>query len=755
MPSTMDVIALISGGKDSVFSILHCLANGHRVVALANLYPPGVSEASSLGPEDLNSYMYQTVGHKLIPLFSTTLGIPLYREEISGSAVNAEKDYMPTSLPLSLSSTPMFDETESLLSLLRRVLAAHPTVTAVVSGAILSTYQRTRIESVAFRLHLFSLAYLWQYPYLPTPIPRTAGLLEDMASVGLDARIVKVASGGLDEELLWENVSEERVRNKLSRAIGRFGGSVLGEGGEYETLVVGGPKGVWSGTIEVGNDGRWVRRGGGGEAWLEVQGGGIANNDDKGNEAAWRENLNIPKLFDDAFEQLWWGLVENSVVPRRFFGKIPVRKIQHGWKVERVFTKSKSGFRLSNLNYPLAGSSIKDQMQAIYLGLLSVLAAQNCSTEDIVFTTILLRSMDDYEGSSVIYGSFFPKPNPPARIAVACGDALPPRVKVMASFVVDLGPRKARSGLHVQSRSYWAPANIGPYSQAISVPIIDQEGPHLVHLAGQIPLIPATMELLGTRSGERTDGLEVFRKQACLSLQHLWRIGKVTNVNWWTKGIAFIVGESRMREKAKIAWSVWRTMHENTSSEDHDSGSELADLDPWDKKYGGLGSVSSEHAAEQCLPDFKKVTRNGEQASTYADVPNFFVVQVDELPRGAKIEWQSLGVANGTVNLESSSVGGVRSQLCTISGTAMSVTCFGWPLEDTKTEVRNQIKKNVTIMRQPRICKFVTVYTRWASDWRFSLQLEKFGAQIIPCRYVWGADGQELSAGIIVYREKE
>ena len=35
----LNVIALVSGGKDSFFSLLHCMANGHRVVALANLYP--------------------------------------------------------------------------------------------------------------------------------------------------------------------------------------------------------------------------------------------------------------------------------------------------------------------------------------------------------------------------------------------------------------------------------------------------------------------------------------------------------------------------------------------------------------------------------------------------------------------------------------------------------------------------------------------------------------------------------------------
>jgi diphthine-ammonia ligase len=37
------VIGLVSGGKDSCFNLMHCLANGHEIVALATLTPePGV-----------------------------------------------------------------------------------------------------------------------------------------------------------------------------------------------------------------------------------------------------------------------------------------------------------------------------------------------------------------------------------------------------------------------------------------------------------------------------------------------------------------------------------------------------------------------------------------------------------------------------------------------------------------------------------------------------------------------------------------
>ena len=68
--SGLNVIALVSGGKDSLYSILHCIRNGHTVMALANLYPkPGPGgDGDDDDEEDTDSLMYQTIGHSVIPL---------------------------------------------------------------------------------------------------------------------------------------------------------------------------------------------------------------------------------------------------------------------------------------------------------------------------------------------------------------------------------------------------------------------------------------------------------------------------------------------------------------------------------------------------------------------------------------------------------------------------------------------------------------------------------------------------------------
>jgi hypothetical protein len=69
----MKICGLVSGGKDSIFTLKVAAELGHEVVCLANLYP-GSDET-----EELDSYVYQTVGHRLVPLQGDAIGLPLVR----------------------------------------------------------------------------------------------------------------------------------------------------------------------------------------------------------------------------------------------------------------------------------------------------------------------------------------------------------------------------------------------------------------------------------------------------------------------------------------------------------------------------------------------------------------------------------------------------------------------------------------------------------------------------------------------------
>ena len=611
----LKIVALISGGKDSFFSLLHCIANGHDVVALANLHPASPAEGASI--EDTDSFMYQTIGHAVIPLYEKALGLPLYRQEIAGSAVNQSKSYGPTP-----NEAEKADETESLVPLLRKVMAAHPEVNAVSTGAILSDYQRTRVESVAFRLGLTPLSYLWQYPHLPQGTQTS--LLEDMAAVGQDARIIKVASGGMDDSFLWENVADPRTKNRLVKAAQRFGtdgdGAALGEGGEYETLAIAGPAPLWKARIVVGEGDRAVLPGEAGSASVKINKAEIAPL-----EVTEARSVRTPELLDERFMALLERMSELSTNEDPSSINSPPPQDE----------KPRAGdVLIESLTAP--GNDATEQTEAIMRQLETRLSEAGLDFSDIAYTSIILRNMADFASVNAAYGKCFQHPSPPARITLSCAGVLPQDALVTIS-ATSVAPTssKARKGLHVQSRSYWAPANIGPYSQAITVSAATSGNEcELVYVAGQIPLEPASMELY---SPHGHDTAETFVQQGVLSLQHLYRIGAAVSVRRWSSVIAFITAPSAedAASRANIARRMWQEVHRSTDKENTDENEDEDEaFDVWDQQRGaGRGAWQTYEADEK-----------DDSAQHEQSTPPIYVIEVDSLPRGASIEWVAYGV---------------------------------------------------------------------------------------------------------------
>ncbi|KAG0165077.1 diphthine--ammonia ligase, partial [Apophysomyces sp. BC1034] len=193
--------------------MMQCVANGHEIVALANLRPP-----SNSGKDELDSFMYQTVGHDAIHFYAECMDLPLYRREIHGQPVLQESDYAET----------LGDETEDLYFLLQDVLKEHPDLQGVSVGAIMSNYQRVRVEHVCKRLGLTSLAYLWQRDQRE--------LLSEMASAGVNAILIKVAAMGLKPVHLGKSIGE--MYPLLCAMNEKYDLHVCGEGGEYETFTL-------------------------------------------------------------------------------------------------------------------------------------------------------------------------------------------------------------------------------------------------------------------------------------------------------------------------------------------------------------------------------------------------------------------------------------------------------------------------------------------------------------------------------------
>ena len=42
----MKILALISGGKDSIYNLCKCIDEGHEIVALGNVFNPGTNKSN-------------------------------------------------------------------------------------------------------------------------------------------------------------------------------------------------------------------------------------------------------------------------------------------------------------------------------------------------------------------------------------------------------------------------------------------------------------------------------------------------------------------------------------------------------------------------------------------------------------------------------------------------------------------------------------------------------------------------------------
>jgi ABC transporter with metal-binding/Fe-S-binding domain ATP-binding protein len=191
----MKVAALFSGGKDSVFAVYIAEQHGWDVTHLVTLIP-----------EKRDSWMFHWVNIHLTEKLAEALEIPLVKRHTKGVK---EK------------------ELEDLKEVLRDL-----DIDGVISGALASEYQRTRVEKICYDLGIRSFTPLWH---------KDQGLiLRDEVQAGFEIVVVGIFALGLDRTWLGRTLDEKSV-DELINLRQRYGLNVAGEGGELETLVLNGP----------------------------------------------------------------------------------------------------------------------------------------------------------------------------------------------------------------------------------------------------------------------------------------------------------------------------------------------------------------------------------------------------------------------------------------------------------------------------------------------------------------------------------
>ncbi|XP_041928918.1 diphthine--ammonia ligase isoform X1 [Alosa sapidissima] len=468
----MKVVALISGGKDSCYNMMQCVAAGHTIVALANLRPVK-------NTDELDSYMYQTVGHEAIDLYAEAMDLPLYRRTIEGSSLDTGREY----------SQREGDEVEDLYHLLKLVKEKE-SVEAVSVGAILSDYQRVRVENVCARLQLQPLAYLWRRDQ--------ESLLSEMISRGIHALLIKVAAVGLDpEKHLGKSLAE--MEPHLKQLSQKYGVHICGEGGEYETFTTDCP--LFKKKIVVDAMETVIHSA---DAFAPVGYLRLTQMhiEDKG-QGPTASPLPLgtcpcQSAIDKMTEEAEYA-DKTQAIQEEFTSNSDLSCQRGHEPMLACSPRSVAGYQW------LAGisgahgeqeeecSRIQAQTKQAFTRLQDELQRGGWKMKDIVLVHLYVRDMADFKELNSVYVSHFGS-NPPARVCVEA--PLPAGHLLQMDCLLHAwtqppaeGCFQSREAMHVQSLSHWAPANIGPYSQAVRVD-------EAAFCAGQIALVPCSMQLV-------------------------------------------------------------------------------------------------------------------------------------------------------------------------------------------------------------------------------------------------------------------
>jgi diphthine-ammonia ligase len=191
----MHLAALVTGGKDSILALYRAQKVGHTVDVLATMLP-----------KRSDSYMFHYPNIHMTDYISSALEIPVVKAETSGIKEEELED-------------------------LKKLLATLD-VDGVISGAIMSSYQRERIANICKELGIISFTPLWH----ENPLD----LMKELIDLKFKVIIIGVYAYGFDSSWLGKEINNETLE-RLVELNQKYKISLVGEGGEYESLVLDAP----------------------------------------------------------------------------------------------------------------------------------------------------------------------------------------------------------------------------------------------------------------------------------------------------------------------------------------------------------------------------------------------------------------------------------------------------------------------------------------------------------------------------------
>lgn len=194
----MKLGVLFSGGKDSVYA-----------TSLA-IQKEEVSCLIALVSENDESYMFHTPNIHLTSLQAEAMGIPIL-EYITKGIEEEELEDLKKAITLAVK---------------------HYGIEGIVTGAVLSVYQATRIQKICDSLGLWCYNPLWHIDQ--------DWYMQSLIDEGFVVIVSGVFSAPFDETWLGRHIDNEALR-LLRIYAAKYGITLTGEGGELETLVTDAP----------------------------------------------------------------------------------------------------------------------------------------------------------------------------------------------------------------------------------------------------------------------------------------------------------------------------------------------------------------------------------------------------------------------------------------------------------------------------------------------------------------------------------
>jgi len=205
----MKLASLFSGGKDSVYSSYIAKRQGHKIVCLITIFS-----------KNKESYMFHTPSIEKTKHQANSMNIPLMISKTKGKKEEELKD---------------------LEKAIKKAIKKYK-IEGIITGAIQSVYQSSRIQKICDKLNIKCINPLWHTDEVT--------YLNDLIKNKFKVILTGVFAYPLNQSWLGREINKNFIK-EITKLNEKYKISMIGEGGEYETFVLNCP--LFTKTLNISN----------------------------------------------------------------------------------------------------------------------------------------------------------------------------------------------------------------------------------------------------------------------------------------------------------------------------------------------------------------------------------------------------------------------------------------------------------------------------------------------------------------------